>query len=477
MSGCMSTAANYAPRAGFEPTSVSSHSQSSRHHSVRNGRPNSNSIARLLPCSRLTNSLRQTHVQVMNHLFGKLQNRNNGRAARSTDAQAEPTDCYEMVKRRAVVDLDILDNPLSARDEFIVDIRYRQMKLIGSGSYGLVVKAIDTTHNSRVAIKKILRAFSSTRMARHVLRELRLLRHLRHPNIVRLLDIDVPGAYSAWHAVYMVTPLLKTDLRAAFNEAQVQDRLTQKTISYQILSALEHMHSLGLMHRDIKSRNILLDEHMNVQLCDLGESRFYSKANRDILFDDLPHFGKEPELTGAVSTIIQSAPELSLGAEYDAEVDIWAAGCVIAEVIRPGHQYLFDSTARKSHLQEIIDVVGFPSAEILEDLPNYSRWYMKHVRKSSGNRIAELLGPDVDRLAVDLVEKMLTFSPRERISAKDALAHPWFDEVRTETSSEHETYDFCQSEPPRKASTSQLKQLVWREVVAFHPEAARMGIR
>ncbi|KAI0564822.1 Mitogen-activated protein kinase 10 MPK10 [Gracilaria domingensis] len=414
----------------------------------------------------------------MNHLLSKLGRKKGYDAENSDDRnKPEPKESYEMVKRRAVVNLAILERPLMTKDEFIVDVRYRHMRLIGSGSYGLVVKATDTTGNSTVAIKKILRAFSSTRMARHVLREVRLLRHLHHPNIVRLLDIDVPGQYSAWDSVYIVTPLLKTDLKTAMKEGQLEDSLTQKRIAYQILLALEHMHSLGLMHRDIKSRNVLLDERMNAQLCDLGESRFYSKANRDILFEDLPDLQHEPQLTGVVTTMLQSAPELSLGADYDAEVDIWAAGCVIAELIRPGHDYLFDSTVKHSHLQEIVDIVGFPTLDIVEILPDYGRWFLKRIRKSDGNRIAELLGPDVDPLAVELVKKMLLFSPKRRISAKDALKHSWFDEVRTETVPAEEAYDFCQSEPPRKTSKSTLKQLVWGEVVAFHPEAAKLGIR
>ncbi|CAN8074619.1 unnamed protein product [Agarophyton chilense] len=413
----------------------------------------------------------------MNHLLSKFALKRKSHNGEPDDNFHEPKETYEMVKRRAVLNLAILERPLMTSTEFLVDVRYRHMKLIGSGSYGLVVKAIDSTHNSRVAIKKILNAFSSSRMARHVLREVRLLRHLHHPHITHLLDIDVPGQYSAWDAVYIVTPLLQTDLKTAFKDGKVEDKGTQKKIAYEMLSALEHMHALGLMHRDIKSRNVLLDEHMNVQLCDLGESRFYSKANRDILFEDSPVVSQEPELSGAVTTILQSAPELSLGAEYDAEVDIWAAGCVIAELIRPGHQYLFDSTAKHSHLQEIVDNIGFPSPDLVEILPIHGQWYLKRMRKSSNNRIAELLGPTVDPLAVDLVKKMLLFSPKQRISAEDALRHPWFDQVRTKPDSENESYDFCQSEPPRKTSRSNLKQLVWQEVVAFHPEAESLSVR
>lgn len=389
----------------------------------------------------------------------------------------QPSESFEMVKRRATVNLAILERPLMTSTEFVVDARYRNMKLLDSGSYGIVVRAFDSKTNTAVAIKKIFSAFSSSRMARHVLREVRLLRHLEHPHIVKLLDIDVPGQYTAWDSVYIVTPLLQVDLYTAFRQGKVDDVQTQKKIAYQLLLALEHMHSHGLMHRDIKSKNLLLDKDMNVQLCDLGESRFYSKANRDILFEDEPGDELEPQLSGVITTILQSAPELVFGDEYDAEVDIWAAGCVIAEIVRPGHGYLFDSVAKQSHFQEIIDVVGYPPPDVSKAIEKNASWVLRRVRKSTGNRIAEMLGPSVDPLAIDLVEKMLTFSRKQRISATEALHHPWFHEFKDETINNRGKYDFAHSEPSKKTSKAKLKRLVWDEIIDFHPEAAGMSVR
>lgn len=382
-----------------------------------------------------------------------------------------------MVKRRARVSLAILERPLMTETEFLVDARYKSVKLLGSGAYGIVVSARDSVTNSRIAIKKILHAFSYVRMARHVLREIRLLRHLNHPHIVKLLDIDVPQQYRAWDSVYIVTTLLHKDVKDAMKAGMIDTPQAQKKVAYQMLLALEHMHSLGLMHRDVKSRNLLVDKHLNVQLCDLGESRFYSKANRDMVEEKEKRHTTEPELSGVITTMIQSAPELSLGAKYDAEVDIWAAGCVIAELIHPQHNYLFNSTSKQSHIQEIIDIVGYPSSDIMEQLPDFGAWYLKLLKKNTKNRIAELLGPSVDAVAVDLVEKMLKFSPKQRISAKRALEHPWFDDVRSERKFETGSYNFALSEPHRKTSKSQLKNMVWEEVVAFHPEAPRLGVR
>lgn len=384
----------------------------------------------------------------------------------------------DFVKRRVKVPLAIIERPLMSETDFIVDARYKSFKLIGSGSYGIVVSAIDSTTNARVAIKKLLNAFANSRMARNVLRELRLLRHLNHPHIVQLLDIDVPRLYDSWDEVYLVTPLLQMDLRDALKQRLFMDQGIKKKIGYQLLQALDHLHSLEIMHRDVKSRNVLLDDGFNVQLCDLGHSRFYSNAVQEDKTDEPP---REPELTGRVSTVIQSAPELSLGAPYDAGVDIWAAGCVIAEMVHPEHNFLFDHTNTRSHLREIVDVVGFPSQDELRMLPEFGAWYSKlHERgHSTGrNRIGELLGQSADPVVVDLLEKMLRITPQDRISAKEALQHEWFDEIRGSVGEEavKEGYNFAMSEPPKRTGKEALKNLVWEEVVAFHPEAPLLGV-
>lgn len=399
----------------------------------------------------------------------------SSRKSGSFSSSSRPADDKQIVKRRSTIQLALLDRPLMTETEFLVEPRYRSLRLLGAGSYGVVVSALDTVTGHRVAIKKILSTFSNSHMSRHVLREVRLLRHLNHPHIVQLLDIDQPSMYSAWQDVYIVTPHLEVDLRDALLQGKLEDRRLQKRVAFQMLLALEHMHSLGIMHRDVKSRNVLLDNDKNAMLCDLGEARFYSKAF-DCEGESEPKAPtREPELTGGVSTIIQSAPELALGAAYGTAVDVWAAGCVIAEMVHPQHSYLFDSTGKQSHVQEIIDIVGYPSDEILKILPDYGQWYLKKQRRKKGsrNRIGELIGTDADPVVVDLLENMMRFSPKDRLSARKALQHPWFDEVRTAKPKVVEPYDFAKSEPPKKTSKSQLKTLVWGEMLAFHPEAAQ----
>lgn len=381
---------------------------------------------------------------------------------------------FELKKRRVHVPVTIFDKPLVSELEFIVDPRYQSLKMLGCGSFGVVVSAIDKTTGDNVAIKRIDGAFSSLRMARYVLRELRLLHHLRHPNIVSLLDVDMPNKMRYWDEVYIVTPLLKMDLTTAFRKGLVDNKRIQKRIAYQLMLGLEHMHSLGLMHRDVKPRNVLLDENLNAQLCDLGHSRFHSKANRELDIDLHDSLFDEPDLSGVITTMIQSAPELTLGAEYDAAVDIWAAGCVIAQIVRRDHETLFDNTGKNSHLTEIFQVVGYPSEKEVAGYADYGKRFVKRSqkanRKGASKTFGEAVGIGVDKQAVNLLERMLCFSTSDRLTASEALEHPWFDEVREPAAVNREAYDFAKSEPNRKATKVQLKQLAWQEVSSFHPE-------
>lgn len=394
---------------------------------------------------------------------------------------SEDSQGADVIKRRARIPVFMFDRPLTTEVEFVVDARYHSLKVIGHGSFGVVARAVDSRTSGSVAIKKIISAFSSSKSARRVLREVRLLRHLKHPNIVRLLDIDIPNHYRSWNEVYLTTPLLKMDLHTALKKNLIFSVKLKKTVAFQILTAIAHMHSLGLMHRDVKSRNVVLDEKWNVQLCDLGSARFFSKFGHqdDLVRSEELDDKHEPGLSVDCTTPVQAAPEISLNMEYDSMVDVWAAGCVIGQILKCDHEGLFDSTSRNGHLSEILFLVEHPTDDDLDVLPNHARWMVKRLirgssllRRDSAPRASMIhskLGKDMDPLAVDLVEKMLQFSPSKRLTACQALDHPWFDDVRVADCAPKESYDFRNSEPRRNATRAQLKQLVWHEVLSFRP--------
>lgn len=383
-------------------------------------------------------------------------------------------------KRKITVPVHLFDNPYFTQTTVSVDARYEHLKHVGGGRFGVVVSAVDSFTNDRVAIKKVFSAFDSVHSARHILREVRLLRYLQHPHVVGLLDIDVPSEYESWDSVCIVTPLLKMDLRTALVSGKLEDRQTQKRIIAQLLVALAHMHRKRVMHRDVKSLNVLLDADFNAQFCDLGEARFYSGTTGRPHDDNLDTLMKETELTVGPRTALQSAPEMFLNEQYDAAVDLWGIGCITAEMLHPTHRYLFDDMNTRTPIKTIVQVLGFPTESQIDHLEKASsRWYMSLAKRNSGPGTLRSLLKNVDDLALDFVESLLRFSPKERMNAEQALRHPFLadvvsdvlDQLVLSSDSESSMFDFRLTEPPERMSIKSLKELVWDEVISFHPEA------
>ncbi len=246
------------------------------------------------------------------------------------------------------------------------------------------------------------------------------------------------------------------------------------------------MHTANVMHRDLKSLNVLLDAELNAHLCDLGEARFYSKTTGRA---DAAGVLSDTELTVGPRTVLHSAPELFLNEPYNASADLWGAGCIAAEMLHPKHKYLFDDSKKRNPMQIVVQTIGYPSEKQMAHLEKRSsRWYMSLViKRNTGGTLRKILSDEygeVDEDGVDFIERCLKFSPKERMTAEEALAHPFLEEIVQEVIAEVEAkcesrdegFDFQLTEPPESFSKAQLKDLVWEEVVAFHPEAALMDI-
>ena len=176
---------------------------------------------------------------------------------------------------------------------FDIDARYRPIKPIGSGAYGLVIAAHDAEEGDKVAIKKVHRAFDDPVGAKRVLRELKLLMHFDHDNVISIQDIlpppllaqaaeasAPPGGHELRRRsladfvdVYIVTDLMETDLhRVIYSKQALYDEHVQYFL-YQILCALKYIHSAGVMHRDLKPSNVLLNANCDLKICDFGLAR------------------------------------------------------------------------------------------------------------------------------------------------------------------------------------------------------------
>jgi hypothetical protein len=229
----------------------------------------------------------------------------------------------------------------AGKETFTLDERYSFNRTIGSGAYGVVISANDTAKKRNVAIKLVPRAFNDEVDAKRILREIKLLKHFRHENIISILDMMSPqGAYvDDFNDVYIVCDLMETDLHRIIYSKQALSIDHVQYFIYQILRGLKYIHSAQVIHRDLKPSNLLVNSNCDLKICDFGLARGinsdYSGQRRGSML-----------LTEYVVTRWYRAPEIMLAChEYSKPVDVWSVGCIFAELmlrkpIFPGDDYI-----------------------------------------------------------------------------------------------------------------------------------------
>mmetsp|Transcript_21413 Transcript_21413/g.46684 ORF Transcript_21413/g.46684 Transcript_21413/m.46684 type:complete len:377 (+) Transcript_21413:208-1338(+) len=340
--------------------------------------------------------------------------------------------------------------------KFEIDKRYELIKPIGHGAYGVVVSALDHKTKEKVAIKKVPRAFDDLIDAKRILREIKLLRHFNHENVISMKDILKPPSLDDFEDVYIISDLMETDLhRIIYSKQKLSDDHVQYFV-YQMLRSLKYMHSAGVLHRDLKPSNLLLNSNCDLKVCDFGLAR---GVNDDKL-----------DLTEYVVTRWYRAPEIMLSCkEYTYAIDVWSVGCILGELLGrkpmfPGEDYIHQLTLISTHL-------GTPTeADLAFVTSEKAKRFMRGQKFTARVPFASIY-PRANPQAVDLLEKMLVFDPAKRITVTDALAHPYMaslanpedePECSTAFAFEHEAVDL---------SKQMLQELIWKEMVEFHPEA------
>jgi serine/threonine protein kinase len=149
---------------------------------------------------------------------------------------------------------------------FDVDSRYTLVKPIGHGAYGVVCSAVDNTNGEKVAIKKINKAFDHLTDMKRTLREIKILRHFHHENIILIKDILRPLSLNRFDDVYLVTELMDTDLHQIIASPQPLTDDHCQYFLYQILRALKYIHSAHVLHRDLKPSNLLLNGNCDLKV-------------------------------------------------------------------------------------------------------------------------------------------------------------------------------------------------------------------
>ncbi|KAB2056286.1 hypothetical protein E1A91_A11G095000v1 [Gossypium mustelinum] len=291
-------------------------------------------------------------------------------------------------------------------------ISYMAERVIGTGSFGVVFQAKCLERGESVAIKKVLQD------KRYKNRELQIMRILDHPNVVQLKhcffsNTDKDELYLNLVLEYVPDTVYQVSKHYTKMNYHVPILHVQLYI-YQICRALNYLHHVvGVCHRDIKPQNLLVNPHTHqLKICDFGSAKMLVPG--------------EPNISYICSRYYR-APELIFGATvYSTAIDMWSVGCVMAELLL-GHP-LFPGESGVDQLVEIIKILGTPTREEIKCMnPNYTEFKFPQIKAHPWHKIFHKQLPPA---AVDLVSRLLQYSPNIRCTSLEACAHPFFDNLR-----------------------------------------------
>ncbi|KZT69215.1 kinase-like protein [Daedalea quercina L-15889] len=306
----------------------------------------------------------------------------------------------------------------SMKIEWNVPDRYEIIQRIGGGKYSDVFEGVDSSNEDAVVIK-VLKPVAK----RKIKREIKVLRNLSGgPNIVGLVDV-VRDHVSRSHSLVMeyVNSSDWRDIYRSLTELEI------KQYVFQILRALEFAHSRGIMHRDVKPGNIVFDrEQRKLRLIDWGLAEFYHPDTEYPSHVGSRHY-KSPELLVAYRT-------------YDYSLDLWSVGCVLAALVFRKEAF-FRGRDNEDQLIKIVKILGSDSFE--NYLYNYNICLVNasddllhpYDKQSWARFVASDNRTTATPEAIDLVDKLLRFDHRERLTAAEAMAHTYFNVVRLQTPS------------------------------------------
>jgi cyclin-dependent kinase 3 len=297
--------------------------------------------------------------------------------------------------------------PSSARD---VD-RYQRLDVLGEGTYGVVYRAIDRNTNRTVALKKVRLDRTEEGIPQTALREVSILQEIHHVNIVNLLDVICADG-----KLYLIFEFVDQDMKKALEKRGAPySGLSLKRLVYQLLDGLYFCHRHRIIHRDLKPANILLTADGTLKIADFGLARAFQVPMHTY--------------THEVVTLWYRAPEILLGEKhYSPAVDIWSVGCIMAEFAKG--RVLFRGDSEIGQLFEIFQVLGTPTEASglwpgVSRLPDFRDVFPRWTPQA-----LQAVIPQLDAEGADLLGAMLRYNPADRISAKEALRHPWFNELR-----------------------------------------------
>mmetsp|Transcript_17447 Transcript_17447/g.32933 ORF Transcript_17447/g.32933 Transcript_17447/m.32933 type:complete len:410 (-) Transcript_17447:35-1264(-) len=360
----------------------------------------------------------------------------------------------------------VVDMKANGERTFRVPAHLEFIRNVGSGAYGSVAAFKDTRDNKKIAIKQVARAFDCVVDGKRILREVKLLRHFKHENILKILDLYRPESRN-FEDIYIVTELMEADLHKVIYSKQTLDEEHHQWFMHQLLRGLCYIHAAGVVHRDLTPKNLLVNRACDLKICDFGLARRMSTTTPSSAG------GSQEQITDYVVTRWYRAPEVVLlPSQYTEAIDIWAAGCIHVELIArrvlfPGQDYL-------DQVKKIINVLGTPTEEELQWLRSSvaAQGFVKRNCPAVPRTSWQAKIPQASPAAVEVFGAMLRFEPATRPSAQEALRLPYFQELvreedfKTDMCVEPIDWAFDDFQPTRES----LQELIYNECLSYHPE-------
>mmetsp|Transcript_22158 Transcript_22158/g.33736 ORF Transcript_22158/g.33736 Transcript_22158/m.33736 type:complete len:575 (-) Transcript_22158:230-1954(-) len=359
--------------------------------------------------------------------------------------------------------------------KFTVDRRYSMIRTVGSGAYGVVISAKDFVSDTSVAIKMVPKAFHDEIDAKRILREIKLLKHFNHENIISIVDMMPPLARNVedFKDVYIVTDLMETDLHRIIYSKQSLSLDHVQYFLYQILRAIKYLHSANILHRDLKPSNLLVNSNCDLKVCDFGLARGISSTHDEEL--DAGN-GGSMLLTEYVVTRWYRAPEIMLAChEYSKPIDIWSIGCIFAELLNrkpylAGDDYI-------DQLTLITEKLGKPSERDMDFVTSEkAKRFLRKLPVKDPVPLSKQF-PRASPEAIDLLSSMLQIHPRKRIDVSEALAHPFFASLHSPESEPVAHAPFNFDFENEKLHRVRLQELIWAECGEFRPSCLPVPTR